>query len=325
MILSVASGKGGTGKTTIATNLARALGGGAQLIDCDVEEPNAHLFLKPVIERVTEVTLPVPQVDLSRCSFCGECGRFCAFSAIVVVVDQVLTFRELCHGCGGCSLLCPQGAIREVPKVLGVLEEGAAGPVRFVAGRLRVGEAMSPPLIRAAMRCALPDRVVIVDAPPGTSCPAVASVKGSDYCLLVTEPTPFGINDLKLALEVVRDLGIPHGIVVNRSDLGDGELQSFCLREGVPILLEIKDDRAIAEAYARGEMILDAKPGFRSTFLALHDRIQQELARHKDRRVVSGDGRPLRSSPRRPSPPDHPPHAGSREREEPAGRSGGAR
>jgi MinD superfamily P-loop ATPase len=279
MIISVASGKGGTGKTTIATNLARSLGERAQLIDCDVEEPNAHLFLKPTIDRITEVGLPVPEVDVALCTFCGECGEFCRFSAIVVVGKQVLTFRELCHGCGGCTRVCPEQAIREVPKILGVLEEGSSGEVAFVGGRLRVGEAMSPPVIRAARGKADPGRIVILDAPPGTSCPVVASIKGSDFCLLVTEPTPFGINDLKLAVDVVRALGLPHGVVVNRSDLGNGELEEFCQRESLPILLEIPENREIAEAYSRGELLVDIFPHYRETFLRLNERIHQEVLR----------------------------------------------
>jgi MinD superfamily P-loop ATPase len=277
MIIAIASGKGGTGKTTIATNLARSLGNHAQLIDCDVEEPNAHLFLRPTIERITEVTLPVPEVDLSKCTFCGECGKFCQFSAIVVVGKQVLPFHELCHGCGGCTRVCPENAIHEVPRLLGVLEEGTSAGIGFVDGRLRVGEAMSPPLIKAARGRAIAGHTVILDAPPGTSCPVIASIKGVDYCILVTEPTPFGIHDLKLALDVVRALGMPHGIVVNRSDLGNGELEGFCGKESLHVLLEIPEDRMIAEAYSRGEMIVDIYPHYQQIFLDLYDQIQREV------------------------------------------------
>jgi MinD superfamily P-loop ATPase len=277
MIIAVASGKGGTGKTTIATNLAKALSEEAQLIDCDVEEPNAHLFLKPVIETTTEVTLPVPEVDLTKCTFCGECSSVCQYNAIVVVGKKVLPFHELCHGCGGCRLACPEGAIREIPRLLGLLEEGRSNGIGFVDGRLRVGEAMSPPLIKAARKRANPARTVILDAPPGTSCPVIASIKGAQYCILVTEPTPFGINDLGLAVEVVRSLGLPHGVVVNRSDLGKEELSEFCRRESLPILMEIPEDRMIAEAYSRGEMIVDVYPEYRERFLNLHERIRREV------------------------------------------------
>ncbi|MGQ9655725.1 MAG: ATP-binding protein [Thermodesulfobacteriota bacterium] len=284
MILAVASGKGGTGKTTVATNLARCLGSRAQLIDCDVEEPNAHLFLKPVIERVSEVTLPIPEVDLSRCTYCGQCSEFCRFSAIVVVGRQLLSFPEMCHGCGGCSLVCPEKAIGESPRVLGVLEEGVADGVAFVHGRLRVGEAMSPPLIRAARRRAMADRTVILDAPPGTSCPVITAVRDTDYCVMVTEPTPFGINDLMLAVEVVRSLGIPHGVVVNRSDLDSEELHELCRKEGLHILLEIPEDRRIAEAYSKGQMIVDVYPEYRWDFLNLFQRVRIDLAKAKARR-----------------------------------------
>lgn len=284
MILAVASGKGGTGKTTVATNLARCLGSRAQLIDCDVEEPNAHLFLKPVMERVSEVTLPVPEVDPSRCTYCAQCSEFCRFSAIVVVGKQLLSFPEMCHGCGGCSLVCPEKAIRESPRVLGVLEEGVADGVAFVHGRLRVGEAMSPPLIRAARRLAMADRTVILDAPPGTSCPVITAVRDTDYCVMVTEPTPFGINDLMLAVEVVRSLGVPHGVAVNRSDLDNEELHELCRKEGLPILLEIPEDRRIAEAYSKGQMIVEVYPEYRWDFLNLFQRIRIDLAKAEARR-----------------------------------------
>ena len=276
MIIAVASGKGGTGKTTIATNLAKSIGDGAQLIDCDVEEPNSHLFLNPRIERSEEVYLPNPKVDLSKCTYCGECAKICRFSAIVVIKENVLTFPELCHGCGGCSLVCPEEAISEIPKAIGILEQGKSDSLGFIHGRLEVGEAMSPPLIKAARSRAEKNGVVIIDAPPGTSCPVIAAVKGSDFCILVTEPTPFGLNDLELAVEVVRELGIPSGVVINRSDIGDLEVNKYCQSASIPILLEIPEDRHIAEAYSRGIMIIDVIPEYKERFQELFAAIRDK-------------------------------------------------
>ena len=277
MIIAVASGKGGTGKTTVATNLAASLGENAQIVDCDVEEPNAFVFMQPSIDKTTDVTIPVPEVDLTKCTFCGECGKFCQFSAIVVVGKQVLTFKELCHGCGGCMAICPEGAISEAPRELGKLNEGKSHSVACIEGRLRVGEAMSPPLIKAARKRANPERTVILDAPPGTSCPVIASIKDVDYCILVTEPTPFGIHDLKLAVEVVKSLGVPHGLVVNRSDLGNGDLKEFLAVENIPVLLEIPEDRKIAESYSRGEMIVELYPHYKEVFLKMFSTIEQQV------------------------------------------------
>lgn len=277
MIIAVASGKGGTGKTTIATNLAKSIGNNVQLIDCDVEAPNSHLFLNPQIETTEEVNVPNPKVDLSKCTYCGECANICRFSAIVVIKKNVLTFPELCHGCGGCNLVCPEDAISEIPKTIGVLEKGKSDSLDFIHGRLEVGEAMSPPLIKGARSQAKENGVVIVDAPPGTSCPVIAAVKGSDFCILVTEPTPFGLNDLKLAVEVVRELGIPLGVVINRSDIGDLEVNEYCQTESIPILMEIPEDRQIAEAYSRGEMMINVIPAYRDKFKELYATIERIL------------------------------------------------
>ena len=279
MIIAVASGKGGTGKTTIATNLAKSIANTVQLIDCDVEEPNSHLFLNPRIERTEEVYIPNPKVDLNKCTYCGECAKICRFSAIVVIKENVLTFPELCHGCGGCSLVCPENAISEVPRPIGIVEQGSSDSVAFIHGRLEVGEAMSPPLIKAARSLAREDGVVILDAPPGTSCPVIASVKGSDFCILVTEPTPFGLNDLELAADVVRELTIPAGVVINRCDIGDQEVAEFCRRRDIPILMEIPEERRIAEAYSRGEMIIDVLPEYKEQFQNLFGTIRQILHR----------------------------------------------
>jgi MinD superfamily P-loop ATPase len=278
MIISIASGKGGTGKTTVATNLAVSLGNGVQLLDCDVEEPNAHLFINPVFEKTEVVAASVPEVDEEKCTLCGKCSEICQFKAIVVIGNTVLPFQELCHSCGGCMEVCPEKAIREGERVLGITEAGHRGDLEFVHGRLRVGEAMSPPLIRKVRSFTKPGGITIIDAPPGTSCPVIASIKGADFVLLVTEPTPFGLHDLKLAVGAVRILGIPCGLVVNRSDMGDDRVWEYAKEENVPILMEIPFDRRIAEAYSRGRLLLEVMPEWKEKFLQLYERIT-ELAK----------------------------------------------
>jgi MinD superfamily P-loop ATPase len=283
MIVAVASGKGGTGKTTVAVSLALTAPRPVRLLDCDVEEPNVHLFLKPDIRRSEPVCVPVPSVDESRCDACGECGRICEYHAIVSLKTKPLVFPELCHGCGGCAKACPRGAIAEVGREIGVVEAGARDGIEFVHGRLHVGQAMSPPLIRAVKRHGSAEGLTIIDCPPGTSCPVVAAVRGSDFVLLVTEPTPFGLNDLKLAVETIRQLGIDFGVLVNRSDSGDSRVAEYCRSEAISILLEIPDDRRIAEAYSRGEMIAEVIPGMKPRFRQLHEAIgghlQKEISR----------------------------------------------
>ena len=278
MIISIASGKGGTGKTTVATNLAVSVEGDVQVLDCDVEEPNSHLFLHPTIEEIETITTPVPEVDTDKCNLCGKCGEICQFKAIVVIGETVLPFHELCHSCGGCMEVCPEKAITEVGRELGVIERGYRNGIEFVHGKLRVGEAMSPPLIRKVREYARPGVLTIIDAPPGTSCPVIASMKGADFVLLVTEPTPFGLHDLKLAVGAVNMLGIPCGLVINRSDMGDDQVRVFAREESIPILMEIPFDRRMAEAYSRGEMIVEAMPEWRERFLELYHGIEKLAA-----------------------------------------------
>jgi MinD superfamily P-loop ATPase len=277
MIIAVASGKGGTGKTTVAVNLALALQAtkAVQFVDCDVEEPNAHFFLKPQIEESREVFMLIPEIDENRCNYCGKCAQVCAYHALAVLKDAVLVFSELCHGCGACALLCPEKAIREVGKRIGVIESGRAGEMAFAQGRLDIGQAMSPPLIRALKKRLDPGRTVIIDAPPGTSCPVIESVKRSDFCLLVTEPTPFGLHDLELAAATAKEMKIPRGVVINRASLGngDGKIRDFCDSEEIPVLMAIPFDRKIAEAYSRGQTILEAFPAYREKFLGLFEKI----------------------------------------------------
>jgi MinD superfamily P-loop ATPase len=279
MIISVASGKGGTGKTTVAVNLALSLNN-VQFLDCDVEEPNAHLFLKPDIKDRKIATIPVPNIDESKCNYCGKCRDICAYNAIAVISPDdvikngsILMFPHLCHACGGCSLLCPHSAIREVDKEIGVIEIGNCGGIQFVHGRLNIGEIMSPPLIKQVKEYINPIRNVIIDAPPGTSCPVIASVKGSDFCILVTEPTPFGLNDLILAVEVLRKLGIPFGVVINRSDIGDDKVDLFCQENKIPILMRIPFDREIALLYSKGIPVVEEKKEYVKRFQDMFDLI----------------------------------------------------
>lgn len=274
MIISVASGKGGTGKTTISVNMALALGAGIELLDCDVEEPNAHLFLKPEIKGSERVEVPVPLVDLDKCTFCKKCSDICRFNALAVVGKKVLVFQELCHSCGGCMVVCPEEAISETGRELGFFNFGSRDDIGFINGRLRVGEAMSPPLIKRVRAAADPKLITIIDAPPGTSCPVIAAMNGTDFVLMVTEPTPFGLHDLKLAVEAVRFLGIPCGLVVNRADIGDRKVFDYAKSENIPILLTIPFDRRIAEAYSQGKNIVEEFPEWRERFTELFRKIE---------------------------------------------------
>jgi MinD superfamily P-loop ATPase len=278
MNIAIASGKGGTGKTTVATNLAVLLasdGNKVRYLDCDVEEPNGHLFLKPEITATATAAIPVPAIDESKCDGCGECARFCEYKALVRLGKTAMAFEELCHGCGGCMLVCPRQAITEKSKDIGMVESGVSGNVAFVHSRLNVGEAMSPPLIRAVLRNATADAVNIIDAPPGTSCPVIAAVRDADFTVLVTEPTPFGLNDLGLALDMVQELGIPHGVIVNRAEPGNNDAEIFCKKRQTDILAKIPDDRRIAEAYSRGDVILTAAPWIRTILIDLWDAIRK--------------------------------------------------
>ena len=277
MIISVASGKGGTGKTLIATSLALALKerGTVTLLDCDVEEPNDHIYMKPESSTSEPVSIPVPLVDESKCTGCGLCGNVCVFNAIAVVNKKVLIFNELCHGCGACSYLCPTGAISEVPHQLGVLEEGKVEGMRFFDGVLTIGQPMAPPIIREVRKRSDGSGITIVDASPGTSCPVVEAIRESDFCLLVTEPTPFGLNDLRLAVETVRALGIAHGAIINRAGVGDERTEEFCKSAGIPMLMTIPLDERIARTYSKGIPLIEALPEYRPQFLEMYDRIRE--------------------------------------------------
>lgn len=277
MKISVASGKGGTGKTTVATNLACSLGKRAMILDCDVEEPNAHLFLNPTIETTETVSITVPEVDMSRCTLCRKCADICRFRAIAVLRKSVVVFPELCHSCGGCFEVCAENALNEGKRELGQVETGRMDELAFAMGCLRVGEAMSPPLIKQVLTRVESDRINIIDAPPGTSCPVIAAMKGSDFVLMVTEPTPFGLHDLVLAVEAVKVLGLPHGLVINRADMGDDRVREYARKEGIPILLEIPYDRKIAECYSRGGLIVEEWPEWKEIFQEMFQKIQSCL------------------------------------------------
>ncbi len=289
MIIAVASGKGGTGKTTVSVNLARMAGSDVLLLDCDVEEPNAHLFLKGEMAGQEIVTIRVPQVDESLCDGCGECGRICAYHAIVSFGSTAIVFPDMCHGCGGCALVCPRNAIQEVDRRLGVVETAKAGNITLVQGRIDVGVALAPPLIRAVKNRLQNGLPAILDAPPGTSCPVVTTLRGSDFVLLVTEPTPFGLHDLKLAVDMVQELAIPCAVVINRVGVGDDRVHLFCAQKRIPVILEIPDDRRIAEAYSRGELLVDALPEYRGLFEGLLQKIVM-LKEHAPFRKSDGSG-----------------------------------
>ncbi len=272
MKIAVASGKGGTGKTSFAVNLALSLGG-AQVLDCDVEEPNAHILLRPEVEETIPVELLVPRIIEDKCDRCGECARFCQYNALFVVGETAMIFPELCHSCGGCGIICPRDAIIEEPRQIGKVLKGSAGDIDLVYGEINVGEPLAVPVISAVKKHMREDTTVILDAPPGTSCPVVETVHGADFCLLVTEPTPFGLHDLQITVEVVRELGVPMGVVVNFAGIGDRGVYDFCEKQEIPITMEIPFDRRIAELYSRGTPFVAAMPEWKKRFMDLAEGI----------------------------------------------------
>jgi len=280
MNVAVASGKGGTGKTTVTASLASIWEGPVTAVDLDVEEPNLHLFLRPEITGKKTACLEIPEADESKCTRCRACADICQFKAINVLGQVLLTFPEMCHGCGGCLEVCPEKALSPGARELGEVSWGAAQDIDFLMGRLRIGEAMSPPLMRAVkarldeMTAAKPGDVII-DSPPGVSCPAVNAVMDSDVIVLVTEPTPFGFYDLKLAREAFTPMAIPMGVVINRAGLGDRSVYDYCEETNLPLLAEIPFDRQVAEAYSKGDIISGISPYFKNIFHDLADKIRR--------------------------------------------------
>ena len=265
MIISIASGKGGTGKTTIATNMALSIAK-AQLLDCDVEEPNSHLFLNMDLEKVEDVCLLFPVVDKEKCDFCQKCSKFCQYNAIAVLPSDIIVFPQLCHGCGGCTLVCPKGAITEEKRIIGIIKGGTSEGVEFYNGMLNIGEPMATPVIKTLKKKIAKGKNTILDSPPGTSCPAVETIRGTDFCLLVTEPTPFGLYDLKLAVEVVKHLTIPFGVIVNRDGIGDDSVEKFCMESNIPVLMKIPQNEDIARLYSNGTPFVSEMPGWKEKF-----------------------------------------------------------
>lgn len=276
MILSVASGKGGTGKTTVATNIALSLDK-VQFLDCDVEEPNANIFLQVNLKESEDVALHIPEIDTEKCDYCSRCSEFCAYHALAVVPSKVLVFPELCHTCGGCELVCPKHAIRWRERAIGRIEHGKTKSIDFYHGLLNVGEAQAIPVIKAVKKKINKSEDVIIDVPPGTSCPVIESITDSNYCILVTEPTPFGLHDLKLAVEVVRHMGIPFGVIINRDGIGDQRVEAYCEKEQIPILLKIPERETIALLYSKGIALVQESYEWREMFSLVFHRIQKEV------------------------------------------------
>jgi MinD superfamily P-loop ATPase len=280
MIIAVASGKGGTGKTAVATALAKSLAGAdfsVACLDCDVEAPNAHIFIQPELTQQQNVELLIPQVDADLCTGCGECAKVCQFHAIVVLGGQTLIFPELCHGCGSCTLVCPDNAITEVPRTMGVLSGGLSPDgIDFGQGKLNVGEPMAVPAIAQLKkwRGLMGNEVVILDSPPGASCPVVEAMRSADFILLVTEPTPFGLHDLRQAYELTQELHIPAGLIINRDGVGNADVETYCQEVGLPILLRIPLEREIGAGIARGKTLLDIHPEYVADFQTLYAQIE---------------------------------------------------
>jgi MinD superfamily P-loop ATPase len=285
MKIVVASGKGGTGKTTVSLNLALALSD-VQLFDCDVEEPNCNLFLGFDLEKVEDVVCSVPVINQEKCNICRQCSDFCRYNALAALPGRVLFFPSLCHGCGGCTVLCPEKAIQESQRSLGVIEKAKnESSPEFYRGLLNIGETMTSAVIKTLKKHIDNRKIAILDAPPGTACPVIASIEDANYCVLVTESTPFGFHDLRLAVDVVRAIEIPFGVIINRYGLGDSSVEEYCKAEGIPVLLKIPNDRKIAELYSQGIPFVREMPEWNEKFLAMFEAIKLQLAGIEEARI----------------------------------------
>lgn len=271
MKLAVLSGKGGTGKTTVSASLA-AVVPSCQYIDCDVEEPNGAIFLKPELKEKSPVKVLVPEIDMTKCNFCGLCAKACQFNAIAVVKDKVLVFPEICHHCGACKIACPNDAILEVERTIGVVEANEDGT--FLQGKLDVGEPISIPIINELKKRIKEDRFVILDCPPGASCAVVNSIEGCDYCVLIAEPTPFGLHDIKIAVQLVKKMGIPFGVVLNKASNDNRSIHHFCQSEGIEILMAIPFSKEIAEGYSKGILPVEINDLWNEKFKKLYEKIE---------------------------------------------------
>lgn len=285
MKIAFASGKGGTGKTTIAVNLAYFLARSnqqVQYLDCDVEEPNGHLFLKPEFQTKAPTNVMIPVIDQNKCTFCGKCSSHCQFNALVTLPENVLVFPELCHGCGLCVRICPEGAINEGERAIGFIEKGKGiEGIDFVHGVLNVGEPMAVPIIHEVNRQQKNQHIRIIDAPPGTSCPVVKTIQNVDVVVMVTEPTPFGLHDLKIAVSVAQNLGIPIGVVINRENGEFLPLTAYLSKNNLPVLMVMPEDMEIARHYSQGELLVEALPQYMDQFMELSVNIGKLLGRSK--------------------------------------------
>jgi len=277
MIISVASGKGGTGKTTVAVNLALSVQP-VNLLDCDVEEPNVHTLLHPTDIQTSSVTVPTPVVDQERCSLCGKCSEFCEFNAIFVGKTKTVVFNEICHSCGGCALVCPERAITEVARSIGSIHQSMSADIHLAYGELSIGEPIATPVIREVKTHIDRGKMNILDAPPGTACPVIETIRGSDFLILVTEPTPFGLYDLSMAIDVVKELEVPFGVIINRAGIGDDGVINYCKENAIPILMEIPFNRRIAELYSQGIPFIQEMPEWIGKFREMYEHIRRVVA-----------------------------------------------
>jgi MinD superfamily P-loop ATPase len=280
MIISVGSGKGGTGKTTVSTNLALSIND-VQFFDFDVEEPNSNLFLKTDILNSENVDVMIPEINKEKCNYCGKCSEFCKYNALAVVKKEVLVFPELCHSCGGCDLVCPEDAVKYKKRSIGKIEHGRKEKIDFYQGFLNIGEAQAIPVIKALKKKIDENKDVIIDAPPGTACPFVETVEDSDYCILVTEPTPFGLNDLKIAVETVRLLNVPFGVIINRDGVGDNKVELYCQHEKIPILSKIPQSEEIAKLYSDGNPFVKKLTSWEHEFKKVFIEIKEDVKKRK--------------------------------------------